>query len=109
MTSKEELDRLERYGALIPAAGVRLLVEDLLSGGGPEFGDTACVSRVVGMSSDFWQDRAREGVIRGAFQRSEGGPWVLPLAECRAHLLRESTRKANAPKKSRRGPWKKSA
>lgn len=107
MSAKEELDRLVAWGALIPADKVRPLVEALLVEGGPEWGSVADASKYVGMSGDFWQDRAREGVIRGAFQRTEGGPWVLPLDECRAHLRGESLVKANAPKKgSRRGPWK---
>jgi hypothetical protein len=106
MSAQDELDVLVKYGVSIPADRVRPLVEALLSGGGPEWGSVADASKHVGMSPDFWQDRARAGEIPGAFQRSEGGPWVLPLAECRAHLARESTRKANAPKKTRRGPWK---
>jgi hypothetical protein len=110
MSAREELDRLEKWGVMIPASSLRQIVEDLLSEGGAEWGGTDYVASVVGMSADFWQDRAREGSIKGAFQRTEGGPWVLPLAECRAHLARESTRKANAPpKKTRRGPWRKAS
>lgn len=101
MNARERI-ALHAEGSLIPRERVLEIMDE--GGEGPEWGSTRDVSRVVGLSAEYWQDRARAGEIKGAFQTTEGGPWVLPLAECRAHLARRS-RQRTERRSRRRGPW----
>lgn len=59
----------------------------------PEYVDTSWLSENIGMSQEWWADRARDGKIAGAFQEAPGSPWYLPLAAARAYLLRVANRK----------------
>lgn len=59
----------------------------------PEIVTTAWLSENVGLSQEWWADRARDGRIPGAFQDSPGSPWYLPLRAARDYLLRVQQRK----------------
>jgi len=71
--------------------GVRLVwepgaLEKALEGSGePENVTTGQASKILGGSRKFWERQAPE--IDGAFKPNDGS-WLLPLAACRAHLLR---------------------
>lgn len=58
----------------------------------PEYVYTGQASDRLGGSRKFWERAARE--IEGALQPAgEGGRYLLPLAGCRAHLLRINNRR----------------
>lgn len=105
MSAREHLAWAVRHGLSVPASVVEDIVEECLAGIGPEWGTTAEVARVVGRYPEYWQDLARTGKLSGAYQEHDGGPWTLPLAECRAHLARLSHELTPA-RRRRRGPWK---
>ena len=71
-------------------------------GDGPENVSTVQAARILGYSPRRWRVWCEAGRIAGAWQDSERGYWRLPLAACRAHLLRLNNRQPGA----RRGPWK---
>jgi hypothetical protein len=74
----------------------------------PEYVTTGEASKRLGGSRKFWERAAPS--IEGAQQPAgEGGRYLLPLAGCRAHLLRRNngrkTRGLNGPRTTgRRGP-----
>lgn len=51
----------------------------------PEFLSTVQASQVIGWSRSYWAERAKAGVIEGAFA-DEGDRWHLPLTACHAHV-----------------------
>jgi hypothetical protein len=74
----------------------------------PEYVSTGQASKRLGGSRKFWERAARE--IEGVLQPAgNGGRYLLPLAGCRAHLLRHNNRQKkrglSGPRsKGRRGP-----
>lgn len=67
----------------------------------PEHVTTGQAAKLLGGSRKFWERAARE--IDGAMQPAgEGGRYLLPLAGCRAHLLRLRNQKQR--KRGPRGP-----
>lgn len=74
----------------------------------PEYVSTGQAAKRLGGSRKFWERAARE--IEGVLQPAgEGGRYLLPLAGCRAHLLRINNRRnkgrLRGPRsKGRRGP-----
>mgnify|MGYP001581131207 CR=1 FL=1 len=56
-----------------------------------------------GHAPEWWQDRARDGSIHGAYQESEGSQWYIPRGHAKVFLreYREGRRKRGS-----RRPWK---
>jgi hypothetical protein len=104
MSAKDELDRLEKWGAMVPASSVRKIVEELMAERGPEFMTTVDAARVLGYSPKRWRVWCEGGLVEGAWQDSDNGRWRLPLASARAHLLRLQQSKRAPRKSGRRGP-----
>lgn len=80
----------------------------------PEYATTAWMSENIGMSAEWWADRAREGKIPGAFQERAatadrpGSPWYLPVAAARAYLLRVQNRPTRSMGVAR-GPYRRAS
>lgn len=94
-------------GSHVPLSLVLMAVGEAEEGDGPEWVTTEQAATIVGRTSEWWQDEARAGHLPGAHQDGKGSPWLLPLAECRRHLLR--LKASRATKRSRRVPWKKAS
>lgn len=94
----EALDR----PVLVPLREYLSLLDEVKNGG-PMVVDSAWLVERLGMSQDWWAERARVGDV-DAFQETKGSPWRFDRASCMAHLLRL---KNNSPGKrvKRRGPW----
>lgn len=56
-----------------------------------------------GHSRDWWQDRARAGLLPGAYQSGARGRWYIPRSSATV-FLRE--RRERGAKKTKRKPWK---
>lgn len=108
------LERLKQIERECPTATfnirdvVRLVETARVDDDGPENVSTVEASRILGYSPKRWRVWCEAGKVDGAWQDSEQGRWRLPLASCRAHLLRLAN-KSSGVRSSRRGPWQKSA
>jgi hypothetical protein len=96
----------ERLEGMPPGSSVSVewVLQQLDSAGDPEEVTTRGASDRLGRSVKFWRMAAESGAVRGAYRDSEDSPWRLPLAECRAHLLRLAHKR-----KGIRGPNRKTA
>ena len=67
---------------------------------------TVELSKHLGRSAGWWQDMARTGKIRGAYQVGVGSPWYIPLEDATVflHAYRES--QTESRRKRARRPWK---
>lgn len=67
---------------------------------------TVELAKEFGHSPDWWQDRARKGVIHGAYQGGGRGRWYIPREQATVFLreLRESRRRKRVSRKPWKGP-----
>ena len=75
----------------------------------PEAVSTSQASKLLGHSRKFWERQASK--IDGAYKTNGDGNWCLPLAACRAHLLRlkNQQRRGGLRGPRRAGPGKAAA
>ncbi len=68
---------------------------------------TIQASQIIGFSRSYWAQRAKDGVIDGAFA-DEGERWRLPLKACKAHVGRlEAQHRTGGMRGGPTGPRKK--
>lgn len=91
--------------ALVPMSWVR---EHFIPKANGEHRDmtTAELAEEFGHSADWWQDRARDGRIHGAYQDGSRARWYVPREQAKVFLreLTESRRKRARHRKPWKGP-----
>lgn len=74
----------------------------------PQILSTRQAARWFGLNPKRWRVWAEQGLVEGAFQESEGGPWRLPVEGCQRRIDEYK----NAPRSKRspfRGGYKKAS
>jgi hypothetical protein len=106
MTSK---DLAAALAALPDGANVTITVAkaDLMRALTPRAGDeaidtTAAAAR-FGYTPDRWRRWCADGLIEGAWQDADGGPWHLPAAACERFLAQRKRAGASRKRRARHG------
>lgn len=90
---------------------------ELRAATGPEVLSAKEAARRFGYAAERWRRWCERGLIAGAWQDAEGGPWRLPRASAEAHLRQLQSRgaratgdaqpAAHAPRRKPHGPRRK--
>ena len=106
MTLRELLDPLPP-DAMLPVAWVRKHLGNPQEAEprAPQILSTRQAARWFGLNPKRWRVWAEEGLIEGAFQEAEGGPWRLPVEGCQRRII--AFKNAPRVKSKARGPYRK--
>lgn len=89
--------------ALVPMKWVRAHFVPKANADARDMTTVECADE-FGHSPDWWQDRARKGVIAGCYQSGERARWYIPRQQATVFLRELRTKRR---KSGRRGiPWK---
>ena len=88
--------------ALVPMKWVRVHFVPRVSGEKRDMTAREC-SIELGHSRDWWQDRARSGLIVGAYQAGERGRWYIPREAATVYL--DEIRKPGSKKRRQGRTW----
>lgn len=66
---------------------------------------TTELSAALGHSASWWQDHARAGRIKGAYQVGSGRVWYVPLEEATVFLREHREKQTEGRRRRARKPW----